>query len=133
MSRNSARHSLVYPALLCAALLLFLVPPATVATLRTDIYSVLSPILKMTARSTRAADPQPASISALDPKRAVSEKPAQNLSAAEYDKANIELVRLRELLKRYQAALNIKDAALGGPAGVEAEVIARKVLWQEPL
>lgn len=131
MHRKSALHNLAYPCFICAALLMFLVPAGSVASLRTGLYSILAPLLRMTARSTRSADPLPASISVLDPKTA-SEKPAANISA-EYDRLNAEVVRLREMLQRYSKALQLKDTAPEGPPGIEASVIARKILWQEPL
>src|SRR5579862_2016425 len=133
MHRTAGRDNLVFPCFLCAALALFLVPQASVATLRTGIYSALSPLLRVMARSSRPADPLPASINLMEQKSATSsnERPTTGV-AAEYERLNNELPRLKEIHQRYMDMLKLK-APLNDPPGIEAGVIARKILWQEPL
>jgi rod shape-determining protein MreC len=114
---------------------MFLVPAGNVAAWRTGVYSVLAPLLRITARSNRPAEPLPASISVLDSKNVPAAEAARSAAtlAADYDRLNAEIVRLRETLQRYRAALQLNGAIPDGPTGIEAAVIARKILWQEPL
>lgn len=135
MHRNSGRTSLAYPSFMCLALLMFAVPESSVNSLRASVYSALLPVLRMTANSHRSAEPQAASIGiSIDAKPApvTGGKGSPNMSA-EYDQLCADCIRLRNAIRVAQSLVPPKDATLEIPQGIEAAVIARKVMWQEPL
>jgi hypothetical protein len=133
--RLSPHPSLAFAGYLGLALLLFLVPESIAASWRACLLSSLTPLLKITARSTSAVELRPASIGvAVDSKGAMDRnESAGTRTAIDYDRASAEVVRLRDLIRHYQGMLPPKDAASNDPAGVEAGVIARKTMWQEPM
>jgi rod shape-determining protein MreC len=145
MSREPVRAHLLYLGLLMAALMLFLVPEAQVESLRARSLSALSPVLRLFNTASRNHEPRPALIT-------VPRAPAEPVAPAappppnhslELDEARArevalrnEIARLRNALQRTAPAVSA-DAAravnLAPPRGIAADVIARRVLWQEPV
>lgn len=134
MYRRAGSFNVLYPCFLGLALLMFSLPESSVGTLRANVYSLLSPLLRVTSRSTRAPEMLPASIGAtLDPKSpSRNDAPAKNVSV-ELDRANAEYVRLLNTIEHLKTFVRPQDAAATDPAGVSADVIARRILWQEPI
>jgi rod shape-determining protein MreC len=127
----------VYPALLFAALMLFFVPEAHVEGLRGHLYSALSPVLK--ACRVQRAQVEPASIPvqlaptpAPETSPAPSGPPAERL-AAQLDLLREENARLRSLINKLGGNETFPGVKYAIPRGTSADVIARKLLWQEPL
>ncbi len=135
MHRRAGRFNLVYPCFLGLALLMFSVPENSVGTLRASVCSLLCPLLRITSRANRTSDALPASINAaIDPKNpSVRSDPNARSVAAELDRANAEIARLRNAIAHGETFARPQEAAATDPAGVEADVIARRILWQEPI
>lgn len=134
MHRNPARYNLAYPSFICLSLLLFAVPESSVGTLRAEAHSLLRPLLQMTAHTSRSAQLLPASIGIQDPKDPSARPENQNKnSAAEYDVLSAQCVRLRNAIQHARTLVSPKDGLVDDPPGIEADVIARRVMWQEPL
>ncbi|HYG77914.1 MAG TPA: rod shape-determining protein MreC [Planctomycetota bacterium] len=131
MARNVARSHLLFPGLVLAALLLFLVPEAQVTALRGRAISSLTPVLTISsARRSQALKPALIAVPVKAPEKAPNQPTPE--SVAEIDLYRAEVARLQaELIKLQQATGH--SAALKGPAGISADVIARKTLWQEPI
>ncbi|MGD0091407.1 MAG: rod shape-determining protein MreC [Planctomycetota bacterium] len=144
MRRDYVRSHILFPGLVLLALLLFLVPETHVESLRARSLSVLSPVLRLFGAAGRSRQPEraPAAVqcAAANPSR--PEAPPENHIAEDFLRA--EIVRLLDenaRLRRSQTAPTPltqpeKDgrrlpSAL--PAGLGADVIGRKVLWQEPI
>jgi len=147
MRRDYVRSRILYPGLVLLALLLFLVPEAQVESLRAQALSALSPVLRLFGSAGRNPQPQPALIAvSAAPSDATQAKPApppEDHSAA-IDLLNAECIRLRDRIAQLQNTLPApspfnqphkdgRNAALSLPPGLGADVIARKVLWQEPI
>lgn len=135
MHRNSGRTSLAYPTFVCLSLLLFALPESSVNALRASAFSLLRPVLRMTANTGRPSEPTTAAIGfSVDSQTA----PARTMNSTQqlvvdYDRLSAECVRMRTVLRHAQSLVPPKDAAVADPIGLDADVIARRVMWQEPL
>lgn len=141
MRRNPARPHILYLALVLVALLLFLIPEAQVDGMRARALSALSPVLRLAGAAGKTAQPQPALITVAPAAPPKPPPPIENCSA-ERDQLLAERLRMLNEIERLRNALpapsplSAKDghtAALKLPAGLGADVIARQVLWQEPI
>jgi cell shape-determining protein MreC len=132
MRRNESRWQLLYPALLIAALVLFLVPESQVAALRGRALSALSPILELFTVEHPAIQPTTASIP-VGGGQAAENPVASAEMAAELDKARIELIRVMSELNALKAANPQAQVSTELPSGITARVIARKILRQDAL
>ncbi len=129
MARSFARSMGLFPALVLIALAMLLLPDITVQRLRGHAISTLSPMLRVCASFRPAQAPVPALITSAT--QDASAPPTENLAPA-LDQANATIVRLESELGKFRAAQRRNgDARL--PTGIAADVIARQVLWQEPL
>jgi rod shape-determining protein MreC len=132
MRRNEARWQLLYPALLIAALMLFLIPEAQVAALRGRALSLMGPVLEYFAAAHPAVMPATASIS-------IGENDAATSAAAsvdnnqETDRLRAEVVRLQSENRLLRNSTPLLETAGDLPAGVGARVISRKILRQDSL
>jgi len=144
MRRDYVRSHVLFPGLVLLALLLFMVPGVHVESLRARSLSALSPLLRLSGAAGRNTQPQAALIAV--PVTAMPAPPpgAPPENHAAEDALRAELVRLlyeNGLLRSALPApspliLAEKDGQrhpLATPAGLGADVIARKVLWQEPV
>ncbi|MCY3018624.1 MAG: rod shape-determining protein MreC [Planctomycetota bacterium] len=125
-------------------LMLFLVPEAHVASLRGHSLSALSPLLRFFGAYGKSRAPQPAllavEVPAPPPQRPKPETPGTGNYAAELDWLHSENIRLRSELERLRKAMPGQGDAAGHaapalpklPPSIGADVIARKMLWQEP-
>lgn len=135
MARNVARSHILFPGLVLAALLLFLVPEGQVNILRGRTLSALTPLLNFCVSATRKPALEPALI-------AVARKPIEapktpgaampNLVPA-LDTANGEIARLQNELTKALAQAGARDTTTKLPPNISADVIARQILWQEPV
>ncbi|MEI6234091.1 MAG: rod shape-determining protein MreC [Planctomycetota bacterium] len=135
MHRKSGRTSLVYPCALCASLLMFAVPDTSVNALRASVYSLLTPLLRITATSNRSPEPRTASIGIELGQKTPTEESGRVIvnKSEEYDRLSAECVLLVDRIRRLQSRLPPKDAELTEPTGINADVVARRTMWQEPL
>ena len=133
MTRDGERSRIVFPALAFLALLLLAVPESSVDSARARVLSLLNPVLSPFA-AWKAPAPRVASIQNLEatsPDKPV-EMPAPNTSAeTDYNRARIvQLENELEKLRRTEPFANLSGKI---PPGVDANVIIRKILWQEPI
>ncbi len=137
MHRKSGRTSLAYPTFLCLSLLMFAVPESGVNSLRASVYSALRPVLSFSASSARSNTNEPKAASVqivIDPQNETTRSQDQmNSVAAEYDRKCAAIIRYRAALQKAKGLLSPKDAGLDDPSGIDADVIARRVMWQEPM
>jgi cell shape-determining protein MreC len=123
--RPALRSSPVLPILLGAAVLLLLTPERLSNGWRAAALSCLAPLLPNVAHASASKSILPASIVATNGTQAAQPAGQNN---GELQKANAEIVRLRELLQRAAPAAMSNELD-----GLEAPVIVRRALWQEPL
>jgi len=122
---------MLFPGLLLAALLLFLVPETQVSALRGRAISTLSPVLTLvSARRSPTLKPALIAVKISAPEKSSGQPPDLNVS--ELDIATSENVRLRAEIARLQQATG-HSSPFKAPSGLAADVIARRTLWQEPV
>ena len=145
MRRDYVRSRILFPGLVLLELLLFLVPEAHVETMRVRSLSALSPLLRLLGAAGKNAPPQPALIAVPDAALPVAkpEPPPQNHAAE--DVLRTEIVRLLNEIAFLRSALPAPSPLVQAeegdghrlpgslPPGLGADVIARNVLWQEPV
>lgn len=145
MRRGYVRPHILFLGLVFLALICFLVPEPQVGAVRARCLSALSPVLQFLGAAGGNAPLQPALI-ALSPSSAPppeTEPPPEN-HAVELDLLRAERVRLLDEVARLRNALPapspLAQPGKAGhpppanlPPGLGADVIARKVLWQEPM
>ena len=134
MRRHSLRSQMLLPGLILAALLLFLLPPQTVAGLRGLAFSVASPLMQLCTRHPVSGGPHLLSV-AVEPDAAKDVRGERTLQ-----QLNEECDRLKAMLVHLESDNAMLRRALpgGGPdrhvsPAVCATVIASKSLWQEDL
>ena len=132
---NPARFTLALPGFIALSLLLLLLPESGVEPLRACVRMALQPLLRVVARAPADAQPQLAAINVRIESDDAPQAPANSAleSRAELERANAEIIRLRELLRRQAGEFAPQDAARREPPGIVADVIARRALWQEPV
>jgi len=144
MRRDYVRSHILFPGLTLLALLLFLVPEAHVESTRARALSALSPLLRLFGAAGRSARPQAALIAvpvaalpALKPEPTTENHAAEDALRAEVVRLLNENALLRNALPAptplVQAQKDGRRHPLALPPGLGADVIARRVLWQEPV
>jgi rod shape-determining protein MreC len=136
MRRNVGRSHIFYLVLLFAALLLFFVPGEHVSALRGRAVSAISPLLDRTRSFSQPDNLKPALISVPLPQASaptVNETERARSDAERIDLLQAEVIRLRHENNRLLAAVpGATPPAMVHP-GLHADVISRRVLWQEPI
>jgi rod shape-determining protein MreC len=134
MDRAHSRSKILYAGLFILALLLLGVPEAQVESARGRALSFLSPVLKTTLNWQNRMAPRPALIVIAEPP-APATPAAQALPSCyvERDAALAELERIKFENQRMAFALKLIDPSAKLPQGIGASVIARQILWQEPV
>lgn len=134
MARNVARSHILFPGLVLAALMLFLVPDAQVNQLRGRTLSALSPLLSFCGSIARKPALEPALISVPTKVEVPKASPAStpNLAPA-LDVAMSEIARLQNDLAKARSDRESRDTSIKLPPNISADVIARQILWQEPV
>lgn len=139
MGRNLPRSQLLLPGLLLLALVLFLVPDEQVNSLRGRALSGLSPLLRPFARfnlpppglASAAVPLTPMPVQRSDTPEAAPAAASPASESEMYERLKADYVRLWDAYARLQTQLNEKGLPLPQPQGINANVIARKVLWNE--
>ncbi len=136
MRRTISRSQILFFGLVLAALTLFLVPDDHVAGLRTRVLSALSPVMNPLAVRQRNHAPVPALIAV--PVPATPQQPAKPAPPPEnhterLDELTAANIRLQSELNRLRDAFADRLPHAPDAKSIPAGVIARSVLWQEPL
>ena len=135
MARNVARSHLLFPALVLVALILFLVPEAQVNNLRARTLSALTPLLNFCGSAARHPAPEPALITAAN--KTVVEIPKTPAGtpalASAVDALTAELVQKQNEIAKLLSESGARDTHAKLPPNIAADVIARQILWQEPV
>lgn len=132
---NCARLPLALPGFIALSLLLLLLPESGVEPLRAGVRMMLQPLLRVASRAPADAQLRVAAMNVRIGDDYDTQAPV-NISTdsrVELERANAEIVRLRELLHRQACELAPQDAARRDPPGIAADVIARRAVWQEPV
>ena len=133
MHRNSTRSQILYPGLLCLALILFLVPEAEVGRIRGQALSVLSPLLSMCSQSIRRNEPLVASITlSVNSSTTINTDAPTVNHAQELDELRAEKIRMGYEINHLKSALHFPESTKE-VSGIPADIIARQILWQEPI
>ncbi len=134
MARNVARSHILFPGLVLSALLLFLVPEAQVDQLRGRTLSMLSPVLNLCGSATRKPALEPALIAVASkveiPKASPGSVP--NLLPT-VDALNAQLAQTQNELAKLKSESGARESTAKLPPNISAAVIARQILWQEPV
>ena len=132
MHRNLPRSQLLYPGMVFLALLLFFVPEVQVNWLHSLALSALSPVLKPLAGFSHTS-PDPA-LSMIQLESLPEAEPAKNEPDARYlaQKMVRQQARITQLENElYKLRAHAEPPEL--PPGIQANIIARRTLWQEPI
>jgi rod shape-determining protein MreC len=142
MTRDSGQSRILFPALVFLSLLLMSVPETHVDAARTRVLSALHPILSRFA-AWKMPPPRVATINVPAPgmqaeKDKASAVPGTTAAAAPNDASELDLYRARNAelesdLLRYKNSEPFAGVTGKMPAGLDSSVIARKILWQEPI
>jgi rod shape-determining protein MreC len=133
MGRTPSRSHILFPGLVFLALFQFFIPEAHVENLRSGVISLLSPVLNMASAASRSNEPRPALIKVERPKLPEQKaEPKPENHTEELESLIAENVQLYDEIKRLKAH-STNDISLPLPQGIKANVIARKILWQEPI
>jgi cell shape-determining protein MreC len=140
MRRNVGRSHIFYLVLLFAALLLFFVPEQHVSALRGRAVSTISPLLERTRTLRQPNDLKPALIvvpsgtptTTAAPNTAAETEKIRN-DAERADRLQAENIFLRNELNRLLGAMPGATPPPIVHPGLHADVISRRILWQEPI
>jgi len=143
MRRKAGRSHILFLTLLFASLLLFLLPDEQVSSLRGRALSAVAPVLNSVRDWKPSQNLHPASLETpasptSAPAAPAVVTPVENTSqlaqfAAEIDRLRAETITLRSDNMRLHSALPGAGAAPMQPNGLHADVISRRMLWQEPI
>ena len=131
------RGTVALPGFIALSMLLLLLPENGTEPLRLGVRAMLQPLLRLTARTPAGAQPLPALMDV----RAEGASAAQDLLdsnvpssnyRAELERANAEIIRLRDLIRKHSNGLLAPEAERDEQPGINADVIARRTIWQEP-
>ena len=144
MTRDSGQSRILFPALVFLALLLMSVPETHVDGARTRMLSLLRPVLSRFA-AWKMPPPRVATINVPAPgvspevnknsaATAATAAPAALVTdAVELDQCRSRIVQLESEMRRQKNSDPFPEVAGKIPAGADASVILRKILWQEPI
>lgn len=139
MRRKAGRSHILFLTLLFASLLLFLLPDEQVSSLRGRALSAVAPMLNSVRDWKPSQNIRPASLELPTATSAApAAAPVENTSqlaqqAAEIDRLRALAITLQNDNNRLHSALPGAGAAPMVPPGLHADVISRRVLWQEPI
>jgi len=139
MRRKAGRSHILFLTLLFASLLLFLLPDEQVSSLRGRALSAVAPMLNSVRDWKPTQNLRPASMEIPLPQAATpAAAPVENQMqlaqfAAEIDRLRIEVIRLQSDNRRLQSAVPGASVPPMVHPGLHADVISRRVLWQEPI
>jgi cell shape-determining protein MreC len=138
MRRKAGRSHILFLTLLFASLLLFLLPDEQVSSLRGRALSAVAPMLNSVRDWKPSQNIRPASLEIPTVPSAPTAAPVENTSqlaqfASEIDRLRAENISLRSDNMRLHSALPGAGAAPMAHPGLHADVISRRVLWQEPI
>jgi|GEM_PF-2321668 len=148
MHRGAGRAQILFFGLLCAAIVLLFVPDEHSGELRGRALSSLRPVLEFFSSGKPAPRPRPVSIEVVpanaegtpaapaveQPLRPQpDDNPRMKLLLGQLDEMKAREIQREAEISRLKAEFPENVKALTLPAGLGADVIARKVLWQEPV
>jgi rod shape-determining protein MreC len=134
---SSSGSYLVYFGLLCVTFLLFLTPENQVESWRAQAYSQMSPVLKICRVTHQNTEPASIQTHTLTKEASYSQPPVPTGNTSEDLVARVdwltnENIFLRDALSRLRQSAALPGVKYEIPRGIKAEVIARKLIWQEP-
>lgn len=126
---SPSRASYTLATLTALSLLLLAIPDSASAQLRVSVKATLQPFIRL-APGFNSAQPVPASITTHSPNAPLD---TANIHSAQFDEARARLVEMENRIRSLKSLLPPEESDFREPPGVNATVIARRAVWQEPL